>query len=89
MQAIRFPRGLPADEGNDMKLISGYTGAGRYKCLADVPEEKTELSLLHCGWESCVREDRHRQDLKEAYWVLLKRKRDSGDGQECVPSGAE
>ncbi|KAI4443201.1 HTH-type transcriptional activator RhaS [Schaedlerella arabinosiphila] len=67
MQAIRFPRGLPADEGNDMKLISGYTGAGRYKCLADVPEEKTELSLLHCGWESCVREDRHRQDLKEAY----------------------
>lgn len=50
-----------------MKLISGYSEGGRYKCLADVPEERTELSLLHCGWESCVRENRRRQDLKGAY----------------------
>ncbi len=67
MRAIRFPCGLPANEENDMKLISGYTGAGRYKCLADVPEEEAELSLLYCGWESCVRENRREQDLKGAY----------------------
>ena len=66
-----------SDEGNHMKLISGYTGAGRYKCLADVPDERTELSLVHCGWESCFRAARRRQDLNGTYVLGFVR---SGNG---------
>lgn len=50
-----------------MRLVSGYSGAGRYKCLQEVPEERAELSLLHCGWESGVRKMGHSQELNSAY----------------------
>lgn len=51
-----------------MKLISGYNRAGRYKCLEDVlPEKRAELSLMYCGWESCVRASQRRRDLKDSY----------------------
>lgn len=50
-----------------MRLVSGYSGAGRYKYLQEVPEERSELSLLHCGWESGIQKMQHRQELKASY----------------------
>lgn len=50
-----------------MRLVSGYRGAGKYKCLQEIPEERAELSLRHCGWESGIRKMQYRQDLKSVY----------------------
>lgn len=50
-----------------MRLVSGYSGAGRYKYLQEVPEEHAELSLRDCGWESGVQKMRHRKELKNSY----------------------